>query len=74
MPRLLLILNDLRARGFDQSYRIRTGVYRPKCSQCEALVINGLACHETGCPHEVHECSGCNALVPVQQRYCENCA
>lgn len=21
------------------------------CSQCSALVINGLACHETGCPN-----------------------
>lgn len=21
-----------------------------RCSQCEMLVINGVACHETGCP------------------------
>lgn len=23
----------------------------PSCSQCETIVINGLACHETGCPN-----------------------
>ena len=22
------------------------------CNQCEALYINGLFCHETGCPNE----------------------
>jgi hypothetical protein len=22
-----------------------------KCDQCEALVINGVACHEAGCPN-----------------------
>lgn len=23
--------------------------YRVKCTQCQACVINGVACHETGC-------------------------
>lgn len=42
----------LRQRGFDQTtYDRRTGYYRPRCSQCQALVINGVACHETGCPN-----------------------
>ena len=22
-----------------------------KCNQCEALMINGIFCHETGCPN-----------------------
>jgi hypothetical protein len=26
--------------------------YTIKCDQCEALVINGVACHETGCPKQ----------------------
>ena len=68
------MLRSLRARGFDQSYRVSKGLYRPKCSQCEALVINGLACHETGCPNAVHECRGCNAQIPVRQAYCPDCA
>ena len=38
-------------RGFDETYRCDGAVY-PKCSQCEALVINGMACHEQGCPRE----------------------
>lgn len=24
---------------------------RIKCNQCEALMINGVFCHETGCPN-----------------------
>lgn len=26
-----------------------------RCNQCEALVINGLFCHEHGCPNERKE-------------------
>jgi len=43
----------LRRRGFDlTTYNRGTGYYRVRCSQCEALVINGLACHEPGCPNQ----------------------
>ena len=42
----------LRARGFDRTtYDRSEGVHRVRCSQCEAMVINGVACHETGCPN-----------------------
>jgi hypothetical protein len=27
------------------------GDQRVRCSQCEALMINGILCHETGCPN-----------------------
>jgi urease accessory protein UreF len=50
---------ELRRRGFDltkiqgtweqtfiRKYRVHIG-----CSQCAAMVINGVACHETGCPN-----------------------
>ena len=41
-----------------QNWRIKT-----MCSQCEALMINGVYCHETGCPmahrHTVRECKWC---------------
>lgn len=36
-------------QGFDASYVSSDGYARVKCSQCEALVINGMATHETGC-------------------------
>lgn len=40
----------LKRRGFDQS--TRSGKYlTPKCSQCQALVIQGVATHEHGCPN-----------------------
>lgn len=42
----------LRKRGFDKTkYDRSTGYYRVGCSQCQALIINGVACHETGCPN-----------------------
>jgi hypothetical protein len=55
------IRESLLEQGFDRSRitvddeGIEDGV-RVGCSQCEALVINGVACHETGCPHIVTEC------------------
>lgn len=46
-------ISRLRSGGFDRSrtspdspHHVRVG-----CSQCEALVINGHPCHETGCPN-----------------------
>jgi hypothetical protein len=63
----------LESRGFDQSYIVRGGLIRVRCSQCAAATINGIACHETGCPNAVHECHGCNALVPIRVKYCADC-
>jgi Pyruvate/2-oxoacid:ferredoxin oxidoreductase delta subunit len=72
------LLTELRARGFDGSYRVYSPTIghsaRVKCSQCEALVINGVATHETGCPHIVHECKGCNATVSREGAYCPDCS
>lgn len=60
-------LEKFVADGFDQSYVYEldeaftdgepSGEYsiRIRCSQCEALVINGVPCHETGCPNTVRE-------------------
>ena len=53
-----LLTNVLEA-GFDRSApigrdelgRFTRGV-RIRCSQCEALVISGVPCHERGCPNE----------------------
>ena len=63
--------------GFDLSKSIdgeKRGAFRIRCSQCEVLVINGLPCHETGCPNQTHECKGCDTIVPRGVRYCEDCA
>ncbi len=45
---------------------------RFRCDQCEALMINGLFCHETGCPNSRsrydHEAGGW-----IRQRKCFDC-
>lgn len=42
------------------------------CNQCEALMINGVYCHEIGCPNswmgEIRECKWCgNEFNPLCQ-------
>jgi hypothetical protein len=65
-------LERLRAQGFDKSKR--SGPFNDiRCSQCAALVINGTPTHETGCPNAMHECRGCNELVPMRVKYCDDC-
>jgi hypothetical protein len=44
------------------------------CDQCHAVIINGIPCHEAGCPNAMHECNGCHELIPMRQRYCTDCA
>jgi hypothetical protein len=48
-----------------------------KCSSCQLLRINGLVCHETGCPEahrsETRECRWCGAPFQPEckrERYC----
>ena len=66
-------LASLRAQGFDDSYNVPfTKTYKVKCSQCDALAINGIPCHEQGCPNQKHECKGCNAVLEYRG-YCEDC-
>lgn len=53
-------VQQLRDAGFDRSYAIPfEHSWKVRCSQCEALVINGLACHETGCPNTVRDEEDC---------------
>jgi hypothetical protein len=44
-----------------------------KCDQCQETMINGVRCHEKGCPNQKHECKGCNTKIPMNQKYCEDC-
>lgn len=53
MRQKLSYTQQLHDQGFDESSHIPfTKHYRVKCSQCEALTINGVPCHETGCPNQ----------------------
>ena len=68
-------LARLRMEGFDRSNHVPfTKQYHVGCSQCNALCINNVACHETGCTHDTHECRGCNEIIPRRQTYCQACA
>jgi len=71
----LSTLSRVKARGFDRSTSTRTvpPAVAVSCSQCEALVINGMATHETGCPNQTYDCKGCDAHVPRRGMYCEDC-
>lgn len=78
-----MTLEELEALGFDRSASDGEGAISVRCSCCAALVINGVPCHETGCPNMVHtyhcfEC-GCDVLMqgrprPLTNLLCEDCA
>lgn len=67
-----MTLSTILARGFDRSSMDGLSIII-RCSQCEALVISGVPAHETGCPNARRECRGCNAMVPMNQKYCDEC-
>jgi len=48
-------LEALQAIGFDGSYITESKDIRIRCSQCDALVIQGIPCHEVGCPNVVKD-------------------
>lgn len=49
-------VQQLRYQGFDESYAIPfERRWRVKCSQCEAMTINGIPVHERTCPNEHRE-------------------
>ena len=68
-------LEMLYERGFDQSEAATEGDgFVVRCSQCEALVINGVPTHERGCPNQVGECEECGGIAPHGHKVCEDCA
>lgn len=68
------IVRSLEARGFDRSRAVpfEQGA-EVGCSQCEALCINGVPCHESGCPNRTYECKGCGEQVQRAGDYCWSC-
>jgi len=48
------------------------------CSSCEVLRINGVVCHESGCPEawkdEVRECGWCGQNFKPEDRHQECCS
>ena len=67
-----MTLQQLHDRGFDLS-EADGKHHRVRCSRCAADVINGVPCHEQGCPNQNHECRGCEARIPLTRKYCKEC-
>jgi hypothetical protein len=68
------LLATLAAEGFDRcEVNEDSGGVTVRCSQCDALVLCGVACHETGCPNASHECRGCNARLTGRREWCDDC-
>jgi len=48
------------------------------CDSCDALMINGVYCHETGCPDAWkdarRECPWCGATFTPEERYQKFCS
>ena len=66
-------LARLREMGFDRSYHVPfTKSFHVSCSQCEALCINGIPAHETGCINQRYSCKGCDTLLDYNG-YCQDC-
>ncbi len=66
-------IKRLQGKGFDRARPSGFKHVHVGCSQCAALVINGVACHENGCPNQTWECKGCNAQVSRRGAYCVDC-
>ncbi len=46
------------------------------CDQCEAVSINGMACHESGCPNtwrNPRKCTACGDMFTPAQRHNKWC-
>jgi hypothetical protein len=59
------ILASLVRGGFDKSrIEVRERGVTVGCSQCDAVSICGIACHENGCPNRPRRCAECGDSVP----------
>lgn len=61
-----------KTRGFTVGKKVNR-TRRMSCDQCQVMVINGIPCHEHGCPNQVFECKGCWALVKRAGSCCADC-
>jgi len=57
----------------------RSRIERKACPSCEAVVVNGVYCHEAGCLDShlfvTRECPGCGQLFEAEergQRFCSD--
>jgi hypothetical protein len=46
---------------------------RVKCDQCQLLRINGVVCHEIGCPNMPRKCKDCKREFKSSWRFADRC-
>jgi hypothetical protein len=70
-------LQKLEALGFDRSANTfgRENLLSVACSQCQSMVVNGVPCHESGCPNERSEveCRECGTEFVQESRWDTTC-
>lgn len=70
------VVLGLIARGFDLSRAVPfERAAHVECSRCQAVAVNGAACHEHGCPNKPGMCGECGQPCERGAGYCsEHCA
>ena len=57
---------------------MKTKTIRTRCNSCEVMYINGIRCHEHGCPEaykdELRECKWCGCEFEPEDRYQNFCS
>ena len=52
--------------------------YRASCTQCQAIAINGMLCHEQGCPiawkDYTRECRWCGSIFDPETQWQDCCS
>ena len=59
-------------KPFNLLYGSGREVQNMRCNQCQALMINGVFCHETGCPN-THSRYDAESGEWIRQRKCFDC-
>ncbi len=57
---------------------MKTKVKKGRCNSCEIMYINGVRCHETGCPEawkdKKHICKWCGQEFEPEERHQNLCS
>jgi hypothetical protein len=57
---------------------MKTKTIKQRCNSCEVMYINGIRCHEHGCPEaykeELRECKWCGCEFEPEDRYQKFCS
>ena len=71
-------LRVLNSGGSLTEAKTTTPMEAPMCASCEVLSINGVLCHETGCPEAwksyTRECTWCGQEFTPEEKHQDCCS